>query len=318
MENSTGPNCQPSNATKKREFKKVHKHSAIGLSLIIFLCCFFLGSGLLVYRFGNNHSYINKMVEMLPYPAAVVNLDLVRLSNFYEEVEALQALVVKQQGQLTDEVDEKIKSDVLDKLIHDKIIKQLAKKFDVKLSWEDIEKEKEKLIEEAGGNKDEIDKKIQDTWGWDFDTFFEKVVLSSVYQQKIRDKFYENENRKKTVEKQAKEVLDLMKKGDESFQDLAKKYSQDPRFARFGGEWGWVSRGILPIEVEEAAFSMEKGDISDLILTRQGYHIIMIDNKRGENTEQEVWFYDIFFKFEDFEEYLRDYLADSRVYKFVK
>ncbi len=181
---------------------------------------------------------------------------------------------------------------------------------------EDIEAEKQKVFEEIGSSREEIEKRLQELYGWDFDTFFNKVVLSTIYQQKVREQFTQDEDTKKQAEKEAREVLKMVQKGEKSFQDIAKEYSDDPTFAQLGGDWGWVTKGLLPQEVEEAAFSMEKGDVSDLIETEIGYHIIRIEDKKEDGSE--VWLYDIFIQYPDFEQYLLDYLADSNVYKLVK
>lgn len=66
-----------------------------------------------------------------------------------------------------------------------------------------------------------------------------------------------------------------------SFAELAKKYSQDPGSASRGGEIPFVKRGELAPEYEAAAMTMEKGEISDPIKTQFGYHLIQLQERRG-------------------------------------
>ncbi len=73
-------------------------------------------------------------------------------------------------------------------------------------------------------------------------------------------------------ESQAKEILDKIKKG-ESFSKLAQQYSLDSS-RRKGGDLGFFGRGIMVKEFEKAAFSLQKGQVSEIVKTQFGYHII--------------------------------------------
>ena len=66
------------------------------------------------------------------------------------------------------------------------------------------------------------------------------------------------------------------------FSDLATQYSDDPGSSKNGGELGFMGRGVMFPEFEKAAFLLEPNEISDIVETRIGYHIIKIIEKRGE------------------------------------
>jgi peptidyl-prolyl cis-trans isomerase D len=78
----------------------------------------------------------------------------------------------------------------------------------------------------------------------------------------------------------AEDVLKQVKAG-ENFAALAKKYSQDPGSKDNGGELGtgWITKGQTVAEFEKAAFSQNKGQISDLVQTSFGFHIIQTEDK---------------------------------------
>lgn len=69
----------------------------------------------------------------------------------------------------------------------------------------------------------------------------------------------------------------------ESFATLAVLYSEDKGSAIKGGELGFVSRGELYPEFESVAFSLKPGEISSIIKSKAGYHIIQMIERRGEN-----------------------------------
>ncbi len=80
----------------------------------------------------------------------------------------------------------------------------------------------------------------------------------------------------------AKTLLDSIKKGAD-FAELAKEYSADPGSASKGGDLGTVKRGIFFPEFEAAAFALAPGEISDVVESPVGYHIIELLERKGES-----------------------------------
>jgi peptidyl-prolyl cis-trans isomerase SurA len=80
----------------------------------------------------------------------------------------------------------------------------------------------------------------------------------------------------------AQAVLDSIKQGA-SFEEMAKKYSEDPGSKAYGGDLGFVKKGVFYPQFEAAAFALEVGQISDVVETPVGYHIIELLERRGES-----------------------------------
>jgi len=85
---------------------------------------------------------------------------------------------------------------------------------------------------------------------------------------------------KRKARERAEGVLAQLRKSPGSFADLAKKESGDPGSASQGGDLGFFARGMLVRPFEEAAFSLKPGQISDLVESDFGFHIIKITGIR--------------------------------------
>lgn len=89
------------------------------------------------------------------------------------------------------------------------------------------------------------------------------------------------EAEKQLAKDKLKGLRDRLTKGDD-FSTLAVLYSEDPGSSKQGGELGMFRRGEMRPEFEAAAFKLKPGEISDLVETEDGYHLIQMIERRGE------------------------------------
>lgn len=123
-----------------------------------------------------------------------------------------------------------------------------------------------KLIEMEGSKKTGVDEA-------EVKAFYEAHKGDFVTPLKLRASHIQVD-----TEAEAKEVLQKLKDGAE-FGQLARQYSKDPSKER-GGDIGYFAKGQLMPEIEEACFKLEVGQVSDIIKTQLGYHIMKLTDKK--------------------------------------
>jgi parvulin-like peptidyl-prolyl isomerase len=281
----------------------------IVVSVLILLVCLFGVLGLGVYKFHWNNVIVNASVKILPFPAGTVDGRIVRISEWQKEVKAVKQLNSQREAGLSDEA---IEYDVLDKLIHEKIFMMLAKEFDEEVTDDDMDKAMIEITEQSGG-EEKLAESIEEFFGWDLETFKKRIVEGEVLKSKLiaSDALFADAREK------SENVLEEIRKGDKTFEELAGEYSEDPGSAANGGELDWFPRGVMVEEFENAAFALNSGEISDLIKTQFGYHIIMVEEKRGEGETEEVHARHILVLGENFGDYLEEFKKDLKIRRFV-
>lgn len=87
---------------------------------------------------------------------------------------------------------------------------------------------------------------------------------------------------KRTMKKKAEKIREELVAKTSGFETQAILYSDDPGSAANGGELGWIESGMMVPEFEQASFSLPEGQISELIETQYGIHVIEVLEKKNE------------------------------------
>lgn len=203
---------------------------------------------------------------------AKINNEKITLSDFNERLKEVPQLA---HG---GDVDLQTKKGFLDNLIVRELLYQEALKSGI-----DKDKETAKFIEE-------MKKRVV------VERFFKKEIdeKAKVSEEDLKKYYNENpEEAKNPVDVRVAHILvksreeaDMIKnkiKSGAKFEDMAKAYSIDHGSKVKGGDLGFFSKGMMVPEFEDAAFKLKKGEVSDLVQTRYGFHIIkLIDKKEGK------------------------------------
>jgi peptidyl-prolyl cis-trans isomerase C len=173
--------------------------------------------------------------------------------------------------------DPKNQEAVLDQLINEKVLlleaqKQgLSKNEDYKKQVAELEKQFENAKKQGLINlliQDKVKGKVNVT---------KEDVINYYNQNQAQFKSYEQRRARHILlksEEDAKAVLAELKSGKD-FAQVAREKSQDPT-AQSGGDLGFFKRGDLVPAFEQAVFSMKKGELSGIVKTQFGFHVVQL------------------------------------------
>ncbi len=259
--------------------------------------------------------------EVISGIAAVVNDEIITTFDVDKET-VLLVREAEKKGPMTDAVKGQLRATALKRLIDKKLIDQKIKELDIKISEEEVRQSIEDVKKQNNLTQEALVAALAGQ-GLSFDQYkaqikeqLERVRLMS---QEVRSKIqvglkevmdYYNANRNKYGEDElfrarhiffkldknapAEEIKRVMAKAMEvlqearsggDFAELAKKYSDDPRAATDGGDLGTFKKGEMLPEIENTVIAMNPGDISDLVITPAGIHIIKLEKKSVGNVK---------------------------------
>lgn len=204
---------------------------------------------------------------------------------------------------------ESYRENAIDSIARQYLLTQAEKEYDITVSQDDLDEAWDEAVENYGGDEDTFVDMITQ-FGFTKETYQENTK-SSLAQEKLREKVasvedptddqivsYINENldtyndarrsshvlfkvaddatdeESAEVEAKAQEVLDKLNAGEVEFADAAKEYSEDSS-ADDGGDVGWDKLTTFVTEYQDALSALSTGQMSGLVKTTYGYHIIL-------------------------------------------
>ncbi|MDY0020031.1 MAG: peptidylprolyl isomerase [Anaerolineae bacterium] len=214
--------------------------------------------------------------------AALVNGEAVPLTQYEQEVARYEADMTANQGALSAEDLAAGREQVLTMIIDQMLILQAAQQAGVTVTDEEVQQDIQALITDIG---QEAFEQNLSTQGLTLEalpgilkaqmitTRMAETIIASVPAKT------EHVNARHIVvstEEEGRQILNQLQAGAD-FAALAQAYSKDEFTRDRGGDLGYFPQGILlSAEVEDAAFSLQPGQVSDLIQSSLGYHIVQV------------------------------------------
>ena len=252
--------------------------------------------------------------------AALVNGVAIPMEQYTKELN-IQLDRVSQQGrQVTDEQLATLKKDILESLIEREILYQQSQKVGIQVTDQTVddqlaaikkrfpnETEYKNALSKMNLSEDEV--KAQIKRGLSIKELIDQQISSKVVITDEESKAYYDKNpqmfkqpeqikashilikvdakadeaKKAEARKKIEEVQQKLKDGGD-FAALAKEHSEGPSSAK-GGDLGYFRRGQMVKPFEEAALALKPNEVSDVVETRFGYHIIKVYDNKPEQTQ---------------------------------
>lgn len=287
--------------------------SGLALFVVIF--------GVLIYKYHSSDRIVYAVSRVVPYPVMRVNGHFIGYSSYLFELGSIKQYYLSQPGsngqppvnfntaegkvklkQLEQQVSAQLKSD--------EVTQQLINQNKIKVSDAELNAQLDQITKSAGGDQ-KVREVLAKYYGWSYDDLKRKVKFQ-LAKTKLQQKISSDPSLDAQAKAKAEMVLAKVNAGGD-FATLAKQYSQDST-ASNGGDLGFFSRGQMVKPFEDAAFALQPGQVSGLVKTQYGYHIIKLIAVKGSTIDAAQ----ILIKPIDFDQYLSDQVAKAKVTTFYK
>lgn len=278
---------------------KTKKFYTVGAVAFIAVLFFGVLMPIALYLYNPLEKITKPIFKILPYPVAIIDgnqiittktliADTESIRHFYESQDFSSAGMridfSTEEGGLRLKIKEK---EVLDKLIEDAIIKKTANKYGIIVSKEDVEREMTALADE-NGSLEVLETNLKNLYGWDLEQFKKKVISSQIYLKKMIDYYIEKEKNSGEEWNQVQEAREKIAEDGSNFCEIVKSYSKGET-ADNCGEIGWFQEQHLEPEIASVVLKMKVGEVSDVIKSSLGYHIVLLDEiKQSEKDGSKI------------------------------
>ena len=305
----------------KEKRVKIATVAYLVLSLVVLV---FVASLVAVYALPRSIGAVKWAVEKSPYPAVILDYrygfsfkeladNMTSIRRFYENQDfsrvGLRVDFTTEDGQKRVKVRER---EVLNKMIEDKAIQIIANQKNIYITREMASQGVTRKLEEYGSSA-QVTENLNRLYGWTLDDFESKVVIPSLYQEKLEAVFEEEVQPSEHAKAKIDEAQKMLRNGT-SFADVAKKYSEG-QTAKDGGDLGWFSLEDLAPELQKPVSLQRVGIPGDIIESDLGFHITLIEEmKKGDNGKQLYHLRQIFARKATFSEWLAEKMKDIPIF----
>ncbi len=236
-----------------------------------------------------------------PLPQEAIDFEYRRIRQYYTNHMSPEQLKAN---------DDKLRKQAVEQAIGAKLLLNEASRLDITVPEDLIDRKIQPIIEQSGGPEvfaqrlkengvteqqlrdniaegckvdlliEKICEGLSDPTEEEMKAFFDNNKENYVQQERVAASHIlirpnsDSDDDRVTAESRLEGIAQDIRDGKD-FAELAAQHSECPSGKQNGGSLGWFSRGMMVPEFEQAAFEMAVGEISDIIETQFGFHIIM-------------------------------------------
>lgn len=299
--------------TNSHTKSKLQKNHKIILGIIAVLAIIIAGGLIWIYT-GSISSAKEKVLKAIPLPAAIVDMKFVPAKTIIERI-ALSKQLLEEQG-LGDQADS---TKTFDQVIDTKKLQAVAGQHNVKATTTDIDEEYKNIVNQyGGGDENAFKEELNKVYHMSPEKFKDEVIRQQVLQSNLLLWYTQQEDLNKKAYETARDLQNKLNSG-QSFDDVARVYTQDEATKEFAGDSGILPYDdLLPEFRDQLAES--KVDDTKLIASRYGLHLIKVLelNNDGANGAKQIHLQQVFVQQEGFPEWLTSQVDNIRVIKLLQ
>lgn len=252
-------------------------------SILLFLSVI----AVMIYRYQSDNSLVYQVSRVIPYPAAKINGTYVTYGDYLFELRPLKHFFGDLSGPAssgreavdfstpagTDQLRE-LERMAFDELTKKVLVRQLADEHGISVSRAEVDEAVANQINQAGGER-QFKEVIGLYYRWT-EGDFRRDLTDKLLRRKLLPVLSEEQRDR------AEDILAQVRGGTD-FAKVAKAHSDDPGSRGQGGDLGVAPRGTYVHEFEAAALALEPGQVSEVVASQHGFHVIKLIAKTDDS-----------------------------------
>lgn len=318
---------------KIKDSIKNNKKYIIAFLVFVLFLTIIIGRNVIKTKIYNNSSttkfafFYAKTTKM---PSVKINGEKIPYKEYFDLYDYLYNYYKKQSEETGKQIptSEEIKSEIVGKLVKNSVLNSLADKYNIKVTDREIYDKVKELNDETGG-MEITEGLIKENYNMSLSDFEKYFIEPIIIKNKLAIELSNDEKLNKDAIKKINDIHNRLVESGGSytskagqkidlFEKIAREESEDPASAEKDGDLGWLYSNSTEEAITTAALSLNQGEISDIIKSSTGYHIIKLVDKVDNIDIPKFRIAHIFVKTVDIDSFINEKIEKAKVKIYIK